>query len=761
MIVVTLDITPDFAVEKIRGVKCGEVDVSVSVELPVLSCVATGTLGSVLSGNSDCHIVESFVVCSGSGSIGSVLAGVSICETVAPAIVCIASGTLGSVLGGSSSCRYDANVARPLSVVCQGYSQDAVAISCETIAANRQPVPASSIMIVRQSDATARLHSIAATVNKTAFLRIQSAETVADARQTIASLQVVINNTDFLATLLVTECGNAIKVSYRIDSKINQTQFLNLETNDTVQDAFSYKYTEYLRIYERVNKYNPHLIHNVADFDVMASDADVPFLNSIIKQNSFVDFIGSIGVGCHSVAVSTGNYAIQPLLKKISSDVQRAISPQVGKRLAVDSPRPPPTPQPDNHQTLIISTRRIYTMQHVITVVTLLDHIPISLDKINLKYDVDSYAWVFSGSLANKADLVHVTPVNDEPVQLSITINSHNFVMLVEKIPETKSFGKTAITLNGRSLSAKLGTPYQLLNSVTVGSDMDVQQIAASLLPYGWTLNWQCATPWLVPANTYSHTQQSPLQALAALAQNIGAVLKPSRNNQTITFQPRYPISPWDYNATGINPDLIIPDSAIESIGLESRTQSVINAVYVHGEHNGVLAWCRLNGTAGDVLAPTQNNPLITDVTAARALGERLLAGQATQPLTKSVTTWLGGDFPLADVGWLVEVNGERATVNGVEINAVSTKDSTTVRQTLSFGENTNNPYSKLLYLLPTSPLLVGKVASVYGDNAILTLLDGGVITARGTGVVGKNYYVRNGLIESDAPDLVLNEVVI
>jgi hypothetical protein len=55
----------------------------------------------------------------------------------------------------------------------------------------------------------------------------------------------------------------------------------------------------------------------------------------------------------------------------------------------------------------------------------------------------------------------------------------------------------------------------------------------------------------------------------------------------------------------------------------------------------------------------------------------------------------------------------------------------------------------------------VGNLISTYDDMAILTLLGGGVITARGSGTVGLNYYVRNGLIESVAPDLTAVDIVI
>ncbi len=396
-------------------------------------------------------------------------------------------------------------------------------------------------------------------------------------------------------------------------------------------------------------------------------------------------------------------------------------------------------------------------MQHTITAFRLPDNTAIALSKVSLSYDVDSYAWNFSAVLADKSQLSLVTMTNNEPIQLSITINGYNWVVLVEKIPETRTFGNTSINLQGRSLSALLGAPYQLLSSYTAGSDMTVQQIADAMMPYGWTLTWHCAIPWLIPANTYSYTQQTLIQALATLAQNIGAVLVPSRNAQVITIQPRYPVLPWNYTTLGIDADLVIPDAAIESIGVESRTQSPINAVYVHGEQNGVLAWCRLNGTAGDVLSATESNGLITDVTGARALGERILAGKATQPVTTSFTTFLGGDFPLAEVGQLVQVNNERAIINGVAISVEFGK----VRQTITVGENTSNAYAKLMNLLPAQPLLVGNVVSTYSDKSVLTLLDGGVITARGTGTVGQNYYVRNGLIESAAPNLTLSEIVI
>ena len=450
------------------------------------------------------------------------------------------------------------------------------------------------------------------------------------------------------------------------------------------------------------------------------------------------------------------------LLSKLfmSSLLRLKCAYQLSDDCCIDLPRPPPATSvvttANGGIALVIPTLENYAMQHTISAKIVATNAAVKLDRISLSYDVDMFAWNFSGVLASKEDLALFNMASLDPIELQITIDGYVWLVIVEKIPERKSFGKTEITLTGRSLSALLGAPWILPASFTAGSDMTIQQLANALLPIDWTINWQCPT-WIVPAGTYSYTQQTKIQALKALADNIGAILKPARDSKTIDVIPRYPVTPWNYNATGIAPDLTIPDSAIESVGIESRMTSPINGVYVHGGDNGVLAFCRLNGTAGDVLAPTETNVLITDQQAARMLGERILAGRATPPVTSSVTTFLGGDFPLADVGMLVAVNGERAIINGVSIDV----DFSKVRQIITLGDQTSNIYAKLIALMPQYPLLVGRLVSTSGDISVLTLLDGGVITARGTGTVGNNYYVRNGFIETAAPNLTQVEIVI
>jgi hypothetical protein len=444
------------------------------------------------------------------------------------------------------------------------------------------------------------------------------------------------------------------------------------------------------------------------------------------------------------------------LSKRFCDKKQQAKPPPFGKNIHIGG-RPKPEPQPPNHITYHIPIRETYAMQHTIIVKTVADNQALELKKISLSYDAESYAWQFSGTLAYIADLSRFNLTDFEPVQLSISIDGHVWLVVVEELPENKSFGKIEIQLTGRSLSALLGEPWSQINSYLQGSEMTVQQLADSLIPFDWTIDWQCPT-WLLPANTYSHTQQSPLQSLKTIANNIGAVLYPVPDSKTLRVQPRYPVLPWNYNLSGMNPDVVIPDDAVLSMGIKSRVASPINGVYVHGTTaDGILGRCVLSGTAGDVLAATESNSLITDVVGARALGERVLAGKYTQPTISTLTTFLGGDFPLFDVGMLVLANGEKATVTGVSIDV----EFGTVRQHLTFGENMTNVYARFLSVLPKTPLLVGTVVSNYGENSIMSLIGGGVIAARGTGTVGQNYYVRNGVIETQAPNLTAFEIVI
>ena len=65
-----------------------------------------------------------------------------------------------------------------------------------------------------------------------------------------------------------------------------------------------------------------------------------------------------------------------------------------------------------------------------------------------------------------------------------------------------------------------------------------------------------------------------------------------------------------------------------------------------------------------------------------------------------------------------------------------------------------SNPYSRFLALLPARPLQVGTVIATSGDVASIELPGGGTLHARGKATVGDRVFVRDGVIEGDAPTL-------
>lgn len=71
------------------------------------------------------------------------------------------------------------------------------------------------------------------------------------------------------------------------------------------------------------------------------------------------------------------------------------------------------------------------------------------------------------------------------------------------------------------------------------------------------------------------------------------------------------------------------------------------------------------------------------------------------------------------------------------------------------------NAFSRLLRLLPQTPLLVGTVIGYADGVATLQLLGGGVTTARGEATVGDKVFFRDSVIEGPAPDLPEDSITV
>lgn len=66
----------------------------------------------------------------------------------------------------------------------------------------------------------------------------------------------------------------------------------------------------------------------------------------------------------------------------------------------------------------------------------------------------------------------------------------------------------------------------------------------------------------------------------------------------------------------------------------------------------------------------------------------------------------------------------------------------------------TTNLWKRLKQLLPDAPLLVGVVDSVSTYGAVVELPDGSLVSVRGAATVGQRVFIRDGVIEGQAPSL-------
>ena len=66
------------------------------------------------------------------------------------------------------------------------------------------------------------------------------------------------------------------------------------------------------------------------------------------------------------------------------------------------------------------------------------------------------------------------------------------------------------------------------------------------------------------------------------------------------------------------------------------------------------------------------------------------------------------------------------------------------------------NLYQQFLGLLPPRPLQIGTVILVDGEQCVVELPGGGVLNVRGTAGVGDKVFVRDGVIESQAPAMTI-----
>ena len=317
----------------------------------------------------------------------------------------------------------------------------------------------------------------------------------------------------------------------------------------------------------------------------------------------------------------------------------------------------------DTSALITILPARFYMTTHNVFAERLPDLAPVPLYDATVSADAGSYCWTLQ--LSGPASLFELlAPVAGLPAQIRVTMDGIPWVFAVDGMQRTSAFGKTGVSVTGRSVTALIGAPY--LRAVTrdnVGADRLAQQLALDALEYsGVGLDWGL-TDWLVPADAWSHNGP-PLDAVQAIAQAAGGYLQSHRSAATLLTRHPYsqragdnPGAPWGWMTGPADVDLAL--DAIITDGVERRDGPDINAVYVSGTSQGVLARVKRTGTAGDKLSAMVTDALITHADAARQRGLAVLGAAGSKYNVRLELPVLTGPSQpgVLEVGQLVQVN--------------------------------------------------------------------------------------------------------
>jgi hypothetical protein len=133
---------------------------------------------------------------------------------------------------------------------------------------------------------------------------------------------------------------------------------------------------------------------------------------------------------------------------------------------------------------------------------------------------------------------------------------------------------------------------------------------------------------------------------------------------------------PWNWNGT-FAADVTLAQDAIISRSIEVRDSPALNAVYVSGTTQGVLALIKREGTAGDQLGALVSDAMIVATAAARQRGLTVLgaAGGKTMHQLELPVLVGAGQPGVLNTDQLIQVNDTipwRGRVRAVSVTAGS-----------------------------------------------------------------------------------------
>ena len=301
-------------------------------------------------------------------------------------------------------------------------------------------------------------------------------------------------------------------------------------------------------------------------------------------------------------------YSLNNFLVGGSTDTNYPVDPE-----AVDIPPEPPVSQ------------EVITFVNIVNIVTLPARTAIQFSDLSLAYDLDSISWVISFNVATEAMRDLVKPTGLLVTELEVNVNGELFIVFIGRTSTTKGVGtkgvvEKQIKCSGWSVSKLLSYPYHVRRShVETSPATPAGILAGELTGTGFTGTWNSVS-WTIPANMFTYIAKAPMAALSDLVQAVGSVIIPDPASKAIDIRPRYPVSPWNWGATGA--DINLSENSFFNIDTEWIPQESPDSVYIYGDAaTGVAIKVVRSGQPGTKTLPTIVNKYFTDTTPATERG--------------------------------------------------------------------------------------------------------------------------------------------
>lgn len=358
----------------------------------------------------------------------------------------------------------------------------------------------------------------------------------------------------------------------------------------------------------------------------------------------------------YSIAWRENGGAATPLLHNWAARYQEAMRPPIGVWVPPEPPEPGPCYSPelpahlvfvdpwtgspnllfvcDRHEppepgeTIVVPVKEVYLTINSAVLVRVDNGHFIPTTAMSMSLDVDSWTWSFSASIPGSA-LDQVKPAGDGTlVIVQATINGTAYRFAIEKITRDRTFNSSQLRVNGRGIAAELDGPYAPQMSFGNTQPRNARQLLDDILTYnnvpiGWDIGTFEPTDWAVPAGVFSHVG-SYISALNAVAGAAGAYLHPHNTSRTMDVRLRYPTPAWEW--ASVTPQFELPAAVTTQEGFEWTDKPKYNRVFVSGQEHGILGQYTRSGTAGDLVAPSVVDPLITEAAAARQRGRAIIS---------------------------------------------------------------------------------------------------------------------------------------